>query len=362
MDILIYNPNLELQGILEGFKSLVWTRRYNEYGDFKLNALFDDYTNELLVRGNIIKKSDDSEGGIIENIQYKRNNNGEREIIVSGRFLTSYLTRRVIKGINNYKNNPINIIQTMVDKNAITTESNRIIPKLSIKTSTANRTNTIECQVSYKNLYDKVSQIAMEHGLGFRILFDDSEVGQEHLLFEVYEGRNLSDTIIFSEEYENIISEEFMFDSKDFKNMAYIGGEGEGVERVYTSIGDNVLTGIDRYEMFVDADDIRSEVDGVILPSDQYLQLLLQRGNEKLSELTCVENFDSMVDTDGSLQYKIDYDLGDIVTYVSGFDIISQQTITEIEEVYEGSNTIISAVFGKKVPSLSKKLINRLGR
>ena len=101
-------------------------------------------------------------------------------------------------------------------------------------------------------------------------------------------------------------------------NFAYIYGQGKGEERKRTTYFDgDVPSYLDRYEVYVDADDISEEqqVDGetVPIPEEEYIELLKTRGSEKLVQPKIAS--ESAIATNSTqYQYQRDYAVGDYVT------------------------------------------------
>ena len=94
MELYIYNSNRELEGIVESFEYLRWTRQYSQCGSFEIKAIATQENADLLKEGNIIWKNDDEEAGIIEHLELSQT---EQEFITaSGRFATSLLARRIV--------------------------------------------------------------------------------------------------------------------------------------------------------------------------------------------------------------------------------------------------------------------------
>ena len=112
-------------------------------------------------------------------------------------------------------------------------------------------------------------------------------------------------------------------------------------------------SGADRYEVFVNAKEVRME-DGITEPD--YFAMLAQKGAESL--LPAIEYFEGSVLPEGNLIYKTDYDLGDTVTIenIKWNKRIDVQ-ITEITEVYDeyGARTLIP-IFGQATPTLADAL------
>ena len=85
IEVRIYNPSLELQGVIDEFSSLIWIRRYQMPGEFEIRTPYAAESKRLLIPENIVQKYDETEvvdAGVIENIVMNEN-----EIIVKGRFL-----------------------------------------------------------------------------------------------------------------------------------------------------------------------------------------------------------------------------------------------------------------------------------
>jgi hypothetical protein len=109
--------------------------------------------------------------------------------------------------------------------------------------------------------------------------------------------------------------------------------------------------------MFDDAEDLTNEVDGVTLSSTDYTNTLIGRGNSKLAETKEIQTFDSKINLNSNLEYKVDFDLGDIVTFTSKkWNITLDSRITEIQEVYEESGLSVNVTFGNNIPTLIDKI------
>lgn len=129
-----------------------------------------------------------------------------------------------------------------------------------------------------------------------------------------------------------------------------VGGEGEGAERTFVIAGHG--NGEERYEIFVDAKDLRAEE----FP-DSYADALIFRGDGKLMEQAMVQALDVTVNQYGNLTYKLDFDIGSRIQAVSKrWGISMSARITEIEESYDRSGMSLAVTFGKPLLSLLQKL------
>ena len=204
---------------------------------------------------------------------------------------------------------------------------------------------TVNTQVSFKNLMDTITGLCEASDRGIKTVFAPST---GNLIVALYTGA--VSQAVFSRGYENLTSQIYTQSAVDFVNTALIGGEGEGASRVLASIANSA--GEARREVFVDAKDLRQEDFGT-----GYTDALLYRGQNRLSELSMAHSFDAEVNPHGNLRYKVDFDLGQVVTVLSKkWGVTLAARITEIEESYDASGLALNIVFGKGALSLLQKL------
>lgn len=359
MEIYVFDNELNLQGILGQYTSLIWRRRYSKHGDFELHCLLTPEHLDLLKIGNIIWKNDDEEAGYIQYRNLSMNNDGDEVLVVQGKFLTGYLNRRINWGQITHNGAVVELIKEVINNNAIDPANpDRKIPKLVFDETTI-YTEDISYQNSYGNVLDILENVSKAAEIGYRTRFDYEN---KRLVFEIYKGLDRTATngvnppAIFSKEFENVLQQEYTDSSNNYRNIALVAGEGEGVDRKTVSVGEGV--GLDRYELYVDARDIQSKKDDeTIIPEAEYLQLLKDRGNDKLAEYKDIQTFNSKINLNSNLNYKEDFDLGDKVTCVSKvWGVTIDTRITEIHEIYEASGKQINVVFGNSMPTLIDKL------
>lgn len=359
MELYIFDKELNLINILDNFTSLIWTRRYFKPGEFELHLPLTIENIKFLVNGNIIYKKGDPEAGYIETRQIELDEEGKEVLKIKGKFLTNYINRRINwRQLFFYGKSEV-LMRKLINDNCINpSNSARKIPLLELG-KLKNYAETIEYQNSYGSLDEELENIGTTNELGYRI---NLNYINKKLIFEVYKGVNRSVNqsliapCIFSRDFENILNQAYMESDADYKNTVLVAGEGEGAERTLVFIN-NTNSGLNRRELFVDARDLQKEVDGVILTDTQYKNTLLQRGNEKLAENTEIKTFESKVNTRGNNVYKVDYDLGDIVTVTDKkWGITLDTRITEIEEVYEDGKVEINPTFGENIPTILDKI------
>lgn len=197
----------------------------------------------------------------------------------------------------------------------------------------------------------------------------------------------------FSPNYANIISSHYAEDESNYKNVVYVGYKSadKDDENVYLlslyegqEEGKAEPQGEERREVYADATGTSREIDIDTLktmfsgnvkrnPSTQgsetsgyyyvtvngaeqkvgtfeittsdgvstekitvtdytYLLLIREAGKNKLAEHGKTQEFDGKIDTVDTYQYKVDYDLGDIVKVANEYGIEAEAQITEVTE------------------------------
>lgn len=347
MELRIYNQDLELQGIIENHTSLQWRRQYSDTGSFEAHFPITADNARLLRRKNLITYRGATEAGIIEHLEIFES--PERlEFKIKGRFLPAYFDRRVVHGRRtwhgHYETGMRRIVRDIIDDQYAT------IPHLIIG-ELQNYPETVDFQATYQNCLKVLKKLSAASAIGFRVRPD---FVNRQMIFEPYKGVDHSIAqytnphVEFSERYNNV--EKFNYTENDqlYRNMAYVGGEGEGLDRTIVQVGATTATGFDRYETFVDARDIQKE-DG--MTDATYQSIIQERGLERLAEQSISQSVECEVST-ANFVYKQDYDLGDIVTVIrKQYGIAAHMRITELTEVYESGKISVNPVFGTPLPT-----------
>lgn len=365
MELYVYSSEMELQGIVEKIASLIWTRRYWSCGEFKLLVPFTEEHSRMLVKNNIIMKRGDDEAAQIRYVSITKNSQGLEEIEVQGKFLIAWIGKRIIKKQIITKDTTQNILYRIVRENVTNpADTARKIPDVSIATDDEDTESGVIDYTSeqYTNAQLAAETAAKAAKLGIRMR-TDARTGAH--VFSVYEGRDLTAgntagnaPCIFSQEFDNIVEQEYTNSVENLKTTAFVGGEEkEGVARKVAEVGGSAA-GLAREEVFINATDIVKEYeddDGtqVTLTDTEYLALLSARGAEELEQYAETLSFGSKINTFANLIYRTDYDLGDRVTCVNKrWGIRIDVRITEIAETYQNNVEEIDITFGESLPAL----------
>lgn len=355
MILTIIDKNFSYAGFIDIFESLRVIKKYNSTHEFELRIPFSIKALELFALNNMFfyEENDLVNCFIVESRELNLNNTGE-SIILKGRDMLSFFDRRIIKGTVKKLNTEV--------VNVLVAIWNTLAPDRTFSKSNINfywETQKIDYQNSWGNMLEEFEKICLNANLGLTAYFKRSTT---ECIFTTYKGLNRSinqstnKPVIFSREFGNIQEQKYNEICKDYKNTAFIGGEGEGTSRKIVTIS-NGSYGFARKEMFVDARDIQKTIDNVTLTDTEYNNLLTRRGNEKLKEQQEIRCLEGKIINLNNYEYKVDWNLGDIVTIEDKIWGITMDTrITQVEETY--SNGIIQVIptFGDSKPTLIQKI------
>lgn len=340
MELYLLDENFVAQSIIDNFKSLIWTKRYYTCGDFELYMPASVETLEVINACRYATRDDDDSVMIIERIEITTDVDEGDFYIISGRSLESLLTRRIVwsQTVLNVEDAAEAIYQLLDDNIVDPTDVQRQIPLFLVDQS-FEVGEPLVTQITGTDLMTAINNICVKYRIGFKITYQ-----KPHIVFSLYQGSEVDAT--FSEEYDNLISSDYYFDSTNYKTVARVAGEGEGTARKHATVYADYATGINRREMYVDARDVSSN-EGEI-PLAKYSQLLATRGFEKLvTEYNEKKGFEGEVAPTMTYHYKVDYNLGDIVTVDNGYGVTSKPRIIEIIENWDVTGYKVIPTFEK---------------
>lgn len=359
IDLIILNADFAELGALDDFSSLIWDRKYYETGNFELHCSPKYFP--LFMGAEYIWSKGLVETGIIQDVSYDKE---KHDTIVKGHFLEDILCGRLITDIVKGTKTPEVWAREWITNYCITpADSKRKIAKLSLGTMHGLGT-PVPVQTRGDDLPSKIREIATPQECGFRILYDYLH---DQMYAEIWQGldRTENQTVhslaVFSDEEETSSLSTYTRSAGDYRNFAYVAGEGEDADRIIVTV--DQTNGNPRKELWVDARDLQREKDDT---DTTYKAKLIQRGKEKLAQYPIAESADFSVLTSNTLIYREDYDLGDLGT------VIDQETgikytarVEEIEEVWENGSHTVTPTLGKSPSTILGKVkreVNEVGK
>lgn len=356
------DADFEVIGILDTAQSVIWHSVYYGVGDFQIYITLKDAL-AIIGEARYITRPNNNEVGVIESILIADDVESGKMVTIKGRFAKSLLDRRVIYNLSGNSNkatilrgNVETNIRSLVNSNAIASRSLGVlelgavagISKIIVDENGA----AAQKQVSFENLLDYTEAMLKEYALASTVKLSNSK-----LQYTVFEGADRSadntdgnQPIVFSKEFDNLLSSEYTHDTTQEKNVALIGGEGEGIDRVCVLLGSQ--SGLARKEVFVDASSItkkykdENDVERTYTDSE-YISVLKAHGHQVTSAMTVSEDFNGAIDiTNGNWKYNEDVFLGDIVTVQDNeIGVYKNVRLCEVTEYQDEDGYTVEAVY-----------------
>ena len=340
MDIYILNQDLETIDIIDSSSSVIWTPSYYDVGDFEIYIQASKRNINLLQEERYVMRQDSDMVGIIEKVKVITDVEDGDYILASGRCLKSLLARRIIWNQTNLAGKTEAIMRSLINDNVINpVNPARKIPNVILGELKGFPEKT-DFQSTGEELLEKIIELCKASEIGWKVFINESK----QIVIDFYKGTNRSYSqtensyIVFSPDFDNLLTTETEIDTQSLRNVALVAGEGEGTDRTTTTIGTEA--GLSRRELFVDARDLSSN-NGEI-EADKYLQILQERGKEKLAAAGEFFKVSGEAETKITYEFGKDYFLGDLVTVVNEYGITANTRILEVIECEdENGHTII---------------------
>lgn len=349
--VLEYNNNsLTIIGVLNTYTSLLWVSRYLGPGEAEVWAPVNEENKDYFKEGNIIWDGKD-QAMMVASLKVETTELGERKYHVKLEGLEKLLGKRINWGIYNAYNKYVSDIAYELVELHCTNPINldRKIPYL-----TTNSTKTqLGQRLTFQNTGGNILEVIETLFSGKLGTYMRLDLHSQNIIFEVVEGTNKTSEIELSTVYGDILTSSYFYNPIDERTIARVGGEGEGSERMYEVAGDEAKIGLNRKELFIDARDLQStyQEDGqeVVIPVEEYKEMLRVRGREYLDKNAPLETFESRIRVLGNVQFILgeDYLLGDVITIRDkDIGVTTFSRVVSIEEEISSSGYKVSINVG----------------
>lgn len=350
MDILILDKNKNELDLISVYQSVIWNCQYYGVNDFQLVVSASEKNMKLLQIGYYLVRDFDKVSDteyhnvmMIEELKIDYDVDKGWILTVTGSGLKNILKKRIVWNQTNLVGNAEEAIRQVITDNIINpTITERKIDDF-ILADAVGLTDEIEAQLLGENISDWLVDTCTGYNYGWDIYIKDSKY-----IFMLYQGTDRTfnqeavKPVVFSPEYDNLISASYSYNMKDYSNACLVGGEGEGVNQRTASVG--TVSGLDRCESYIDGSSVTSN--GEIITLSQYEKLLQDYGQSQLDITAQTKNFSGEIVPNNEL-YKInqDYFLGDVVQIKTDRGITATPRIIEIIYAEDASGYSVVPTF-----------------
>lgn len=344
--VRILDTDFNLLGEIDNYESLQLTRRFYRPGEFEMHIqLGKRHTDQLLHDRVIYINNQPHKSGIIRYREITQDDSGIETLIVKGPTLGGVLDQRVTV-TDNYDRirGPAETVMKHYVTNHLISSiyADRNIPVFSVAPNQLRGKET-PWQTRFEPLDQVMQEIAEWCDIGWLVKLDFQN---KKWVFDVLPGRDLTSgqnklpPVIFSHEFDNIQSQQFIDSKLQYKNSGYAGGKGEDEDRLIQFVGGG--KGLSRREVFLDCSSAENATE------------LIDLGNQKISESKQIVTYNGMILNTNSFVYEKDWDMGDIVTLQNrSWNLAMDSRITEVKEIYEPDSKI-EVVLGSEIPTITQ--------
>lgn len=370
--ITVIDREFALQAQIDIYTSFLLNRKWQSVGDWQLVLPASAQGADKLKKGNIILLgSGGRRSGYIEGITVSEGENAAT-LTVTGKTLQGLASQRITLPDNDEYNYGYDNVPKLTGENispaAVPAETalktyvkrhmaepddpKRKFSALEIAEDLKRGKETLWSS-RFEILSDVLRSICEYCEAGWEIYAD---LKRKKLVFDIMEGvdRSYSQSensrVIFSHDFDNILSSSYTDSIEGCRNLGYAGGAGEGAERIILKVTaeENEPEGWERREVFLDCGSLEIvETDTAMSLSDEALH--------KMKEYTKTEALNASVADAASFAYLKKWDVGDKVTVVSKAAGVRLDTrITEVSERYESGGSGIDVTFGAPKANLGR--------
>lgn len=351
MDIYVLNGIYGVVDIIDSYESAIWNVQYYGQSDFQL-VLAGSRANldALLLNRYLVRAEDMSAGGTYKNVMVitdlKMSFDTDKGwvLTVTGKGLKSIVGRRVVWNQDNITGNAETGIRKIITDNIIAPAiSDRAIQNFELDPAEG-FTETIDLQCFGENLAEWLESVCTSLGYGWDVYISGGKYK-----FKLYRGTNRSYSqtdvppVVFSNEFDNLLSSTYSYTMTNYRNVALIGGEGEGTAQRTASYGE--AAGLGRYELYVDGSSVSSN--GEIITEEQYTALLKDYGKTMIDAVSATQQLEGEIDTHGLYTIDRDYFLGDVVQVENEMGIMAVPRIVGIIYSDDENGTTVIPTFSE---------------
>lgn len=334
---------LQRGNLIKGYDSVMWVERYNEAGEFEIEAKLSSGLIDFLPTGTFISHADTLEVMIVENCEIKQPIDEDPTIKFSGRSFISYLENRIV-GVNQARQSStvVDYKQVLADSwvqavrlindhvNSPFSSNDQLVNVLATHNITG--TGTREERIFKQgNVYARLIEILNVDDVGVKTIRRNTFPGtaNDTTLFMVYKGVNRANKVSFSWKSGDLDSLQYLFSQKALKTSALVIG------RYVWQMVDGPETKYDRRIMVVDADDIDGKLSAP--PTGTALTTILTamqtRGKQALKSQVRVSISASEISDNTNNRFRRDYNIGDLVTLDGNFGQRAVMRVSEYAEI-----------------------------
>lgn len=320
------------------FDSLIWTERFETAGEFQLVVENDVSILTTLPIGSLVSHTDTTEVMLVENHEIDRDSKKALKISVSGRTFETFSENRTTIGSGYSLTDPItgnqlteihtsttsaalveSILKTALQSGSAATED--VISNLVVRKVIRDPDVAMDYVVNRGDIYTRVLEYLKIAHAGIKAIRPNG--AQTTLDLVIYDGLDLTGSVIFYAQYEDLDDAKYFWSNKAYKTHAKIAA------KIYWRLYRNRdlvsdVTGLNRRVIYLDANDL----EGNYTPPAAS-DVISARGQAILDVSPMISLVQAKISKTAKPKFKYDYDMGDLVTVFGEFGIAQPMRVVE---------------------------------
>lgn len=341
MDIYRLDPTTyDSPTLVEGFTSKIWTERYVTPGEFQFQTPKIEEMMAALPIDCLISLRDTEEVMMVDTHLIEEDEDGFDALTVKGVSVDGFFNDRVSSYDfsstvrptpdpgGSYAQPQTIIVQLLHYAGVGSTppawpalHSGDILPNVSVVDGITTLPGVIYSDGS-GNTQERILKLLGQYGWGIRQIRPSSP-GND-MVVEIYEGSDLTATVNFHVDRGDVTSPSYLISKRNYKTVAYVYAP-IGARAVWLPGTSAFTTGFARRVLYVRADDL-TEVPAGGATADSMLD---QRGRDELQKYNQTFWFDGEISNLSEYKYKVDYNLGDLVTMRGNYGVSKVMRVNE---------------------------------
>lgn len=355
MELFKFNDPANFLGGEEvnGYDTLAWTEKFREPGTVEIIGKLSAGLHVDLPIGTFISHTGTLEVMMIENHELKEDPDQDSDIKITGRSLQAILEQRIVGQNRDWTTPPASLsvsqytlaaqtsnvqattlINDHIKTGTVVTAADAI-PSLGALNDVA-AGGTVEARtIARGDVLTRLQELLAIDGYGCRSIrrhnFPGLPVAGSTSTLLIHDGNDKRNTVVFSSQNGDVDVAEYLWSIKSLKTSALVSGKF--VEQMVHG----PETGIDRRVMLVNGEDIDGHYETI--PTGGTLTAvraaMTARGNQALQKqkLLALSRID--ISSTPTYLYRVDYDIGDIVSVDCSFGDLCSMRVVEYTEIVD---------------------------
>lgn len=339
--------------VINGYTSFRWTERYRGAGEFEIEAPLSRGLIQFLPLGTFISHLDTKDVMIVEDHQIKEDRDKDPTVKITGRSLVTAFEQRIVGSSKAYNDPPTFVeyilpaaaslgvqIKKLIDDHVTAAglsgsvpagDLNEELPYLAIF-NTVPALAVVERVVKRQTLFKAVVDLLDVYDFGLKVERQDTGV----VNMTIHPGTDKTTAVTFAWIVGELDTAEYLWSNRKRKNTALVKG------RYLEEFVYGPEAKWDRRVLLVDGTDLDDYLDTAPTggTATAIRTKMAARGAEALRMYHDINMANVEVSQFNQYRYRVDYNIGDIVSVSGNYGAVVSRRVTEYTEIEDESGEV----------------------